>query len=231
MCTKKNYICRSVKYFTLFALPDIRMYSTAMGRGPIANAYYETVMGSFNTNAVSPTANLWIATDRLFTVGNGSSPVAKSNALVILKNGNTTFTGNVTAPAFVTSSDRHFKTNIVALNSISGSALANLSNIRSYYYDYKVAEFPERQFSTEKQIGFIAQELEAIYPELVKTDKKGYKSVDYVKVTPILVEAIKELKAENEALKAESNVSKQDLNLLKAQVEKLNDATFGNAQK
>lgn len=57
-------------------------------------------------------------------------------------------------------------------------------------------------------------------------------------MTLILVEAIKELKAQNEALtvkatKAEASAEKAEANfeLLKAQVEKLNDATFGNVQK
>jgi molybdenum-dependent DNA-binding transcriptional regulator ModE len=45
---------------------------------------------------------------------------------------------------------------------------------------------------------FIAQELEKIYPEMVFTDDKGYKSVDYSRLTPVLVEAIKELNAKNE---------------------------------
>ena len=43
-----------------------------------------------------------------------------------------------------------------------------------------------------RNIGFIAQEVEKIYPELVKTDDEGYKSVAYSAHTPILVGAIKE---------------------------------------
>ncbi|MFQ5583572.1 MAG: hypothetical protein ACE5GL_03965 [Calditrichia bacterium] len=41
--------------------------------------------------------------------------------------------------------------------------------------------------------------IEKIYPEVVITDKDGYKSVDYSRLTPILLEAIKELKAEKDA--------------------------------
>ena len=46
--------------------------------------------------------------------------------------------------------------------------------------------------SEDKQIGFIAQEVEKIYPELVTVGPDGFKQVDYDKFTPILVEAIKE---------------------------------------
>ena len=53
----------------------------------------------------------------------------------------------------------------------------------------------------KKQLGMLAQEVESTLPELVSTDKQGYKSIDYTKLTPILVEAVKELKAENESLR------------------------------
>ncbi len=85
-------------------------------------------------------------------------------------------------------SDIRYKTNIAAIP----NALSDVLKIQGVNYFWKLKEFPEKQFSNEKQIGFIAQDLEKIYPELVLTDKEGYKSVDYPKLTPILVEAIKE---------------------------------------
>ena len=45
------------------------------------------------------------------------------------------------------------------------------------------------------QIGVIAQEVEKVVPELVITDEKGFKSVDYIKLAPILIEAMKEQQA------------------------------------
>ena len=51
------------------------------------------------------------------------------------------------------------------------------------------------------QIGVIAQEVEAVFPEAVSTDEMGYKSVAYGRLVAPLIEAIKELKAENESLK------------------------------
>jgi hypothetical protein len=54
-----------------------------------------------------------------------------------------------------------------------------------------------------QRIGFIAQEMEEILPELVFTNEvDGYKGINYAEVTAVLTEAIKELKAENDALKA-----------------------------
>jgi hypothetical protein len=53
----------------------------------------------------------------------------------------------------------------------------------------------------ERKIGVIAQELEQEYPELVATDDLGMKSVTYANLTAVLIEAVKGLKAENDALK------------------------------
>jgi hypothetical protein len=62
--------------------------ATSMGVGTSATSYAETAVGSYNTNYVSDPFN-WISTDRLFTIGNGQDVNTKSDALVILKNGNT----------------------------------------------------------------------------------------------------------------------------------------------
>jgi Ca2+-binding EF-hand superfamily protein len=62
--------------------------------------------------------------------------------------------------------------------------------------------FPEWNFEDTRQYGLIAQEVEKIFPEMVKTiDAKGYKGVDYMKLIPVLVEAIKEQQKQIEDLK------------------------------
>ena len=163
----------------------------------------------------------------------------------MLKNGNTTLNGNFTvngnicySGTIVSCSDIRYKQNIFPISAVSGSALAGISAINGYYYDFRVNEFPEKKFSNAKQIGFLAQELEKVYPELVATDDKGYKSVDYAKITPILVEAIKELKAENEALKTKNatfevenaNIKADNANI-KADILELKNAVYGTARK
>jgi hypothetical protein len=50
------------------------------------------------------------------------------------------------------------------------------------------------------QIGFVAQEVEQVLPEVVSTDEEGYKFLDYTKLTAVLVEAIKEQNAQIQAL-------------------------------
>ena len=72
--------------------------STAMGVGTTAKSLAETSMG-INTTDYTPTAapGQFEATDRLLVVGNGVDGNNKHDALVMLKNGNTTINGAVTA--------------------------------------------------------------------------------------------------------------------------------------
>ncbi len=70
--------------------------STAMGTRTNAPSAYETVFGRYNTDYTPSSTIDWIATDPLFVVGNGATDVAKSNALTILKNANTTIGGSLT---------------------------------------------------------------------------------------------------------------------------------------
>jgi len=50
------------------------------------------------------------------------------------------------------------------------------------------------------RLGFIAQDLKAIFPELVDEDKDGYMYVDYVGLIPVLVESVKEQQAQIDEL-------------------------------
>jgi hypothetical protein len=63
--------------------------ATSMGDSTVARAYASLSVGRFNDSIIGSSLNTWIATDPLLIVGNGSSDAARSNALVILKNGNT----------------------------------------------------------------------------------------------------------------------------------------------
>ena len=52
-----------------------------------------------------------------------------------------------------------------------------------------------------QDVGVIAQEIEEVLPEIVATRDNGYKAVYYEKLVPLLIEAVKELKAEVDELK------------------------------
>ena len=105
---------------------------------------------------------------------------------------NSTWSGNdLQVEGDVTSvSDIRTKENIETI--VDG--LEIVDSLRGVYYN-KIGD-------TERKVGVIAQEVEAILPEVVKTNEDGMKSVDYGKMVGVLIEAIKELKAEIEDMKA-----------------------------
>jgi hypothetical protein len=62
-----------------------------------------------------------------------------------------------------------------------------------------------RRDDRERQLGVIAQEVEAVFPESVFTDpRSGYKIVDYTGLVAVLIEAVKELTDRLETLEQES---------------------------
>jgi hypothetical protein len=75
--------------------------------------------------------------------------------------------------------------------------LAKVAQLRGVSFEWK-----DKAQDAGTQVGMIAQEVETVLPELVSTDSEGYKSLAYDKMTAVLIEAIKELKAQNDALKA-----------------------------
>jgi len=110
--------------------------------------------------------------------------------------------GLITASTAVTAcSDIRFKKNILPLQ----NSLNNIMKLQGVNYVWKQAEFPDRHFGDGVQVGFIAQELEKVYPQMVFTDDKGYKTVDYSRLTPVLVEGIKEQQNLIDSLKATIN--------------------------
>ncbi|MCP4703469.1 MAG: hypothetical protein GY865_02570 [candidate division Zixibacteria bacterium] len=106
--------------------------------------------------------------------------------------------GDIRCVSLTQTSDIRFKKNISPIN----NALNNIMQIDGVKYDWKNKLSSDRKFSDKRQIGLVAQDVEEIYPELVDTDNQGYKSVSYSKMTAVLLEAIKELKKENDELKS-----------------------------
>ena len=122
--------------------------------------------------------------------------------------------GSVNCTGGTCSSDIRWKKNILPLN----NTLSKIQQLRGVSYYWRTNEFPDRDFNKSKQIGVIAQEVEKVFPELVKTDNEGYKSMDYMSLTAVLLEAMKAQQAQIEQLKEERADLKADVELLKAAV-------------
>jgi len=68
-------------------------------------------------------------------------------------------------------------------------------------------------------IGIVAQEIEKSFPELVRTDDKGYKAVSYEKLSVILLEGMKEQQVQIESTKEENLQLKSELQSLREEIE------------
>lgn len=91
------------------------------------------------------------------------------------------------------SSDATLKENIVLL---SESRKANLSHLKPVEYSFKADSTHQLHY------GFIAQDVEKIYPELVKTSAVGYKTVNYLEMIPLLISKMQDMQREIDELKA-----------------------------
>ena len=95
-----------------------------------------------------------------------------------------------------TTSDISLKTNIRNIE----SSLEKVSQLQGVHYNRIDPE--TKEINPANRIGFIAQQIEPIVPEVVSTRPDGVKTVAYDDITALLVEAIKELKLEIEELKS-----------------------------
>lgn len=133
-----------------------------------------------------------------------------ANTVLITGDGNATFAGTVNQ-----ASDLHLKTNITDLS----DALNNTLALRGVSYTWI-----DENKTQDTQIGVIAQEVEEVYPEFVRTDDEGMKSVNYSQMVAVLIEAVKELNSKIEALESENSELRaqlDEIDTMKAQINTL----------
>jgi hypothetical protein len=117
-------------------------------------------------------------------------------AYINMGTGDFTAAGNVTAY-----SDPKLKENIKPIT----SALSKVQQLNGVHFTWKHG-IPHNEGKEGKEdVGILADEVEAVFPELVsqsiELEGESYKTVAYDKLVPLLIEAIKELKAEVDELK------------------------------
>ena len=110
---------------------------------------------------------------------------------------NLAVTGTITATGDITAyytSDKRLKDNIVPIP----NALDKVASLSGNTFDWN-----DKTDKVGSETGVIAQEVQALgLPDVVTERENGYLAVRYEKLVPLLIEAIKELKAEVEELKA-----------------------------
>lgn len=142
------------------------------------------------------------------TIAGGTALEAANTAggLALAVIGSATFSSSINAAGNITaygSSDMRLKKNVKPIQ----HALAKVEQLRGVMFDWK-AKYVKRQggadgyFMRVHDTGVIAQEVERVMPEIVATREDGTLAVKYEKLTPLLIEAIKELSARVRELEA-----------------------------
>ena len=180
-------------------LSHIRQSGQNPGTG---NLFVQSNSGVFITNSVTPQTK----TSAIFNLNGGvklnyidANGVDGQRLLTTATgvqigrdttDGNLNVTGDIAA--FFTPSDKNLKDNISPIT----KALDKVKSISGNTFDWK-----EESDNEGLDTGVIAQEIESLgLPGIVRTKDDGYKSVQYHKIIPLLIEAIKELSAKVDTL-------------------------------
>jgi hypothetical protein len=159
---------------------DFSVSGNATLSGNILGDRIQNGTTSFDIQTASGNANI--------SVG-GTSNVAVFTTTGVNVTGNISATGDVTAQNVNSLSDMTLKTNINPLTDVE-SVISKLFGVE---YDWKNG--------TGHSYGLLAQDVEKVLPDAVKTSDTGLKSVNYMMIIPFLIESIKKLGSEVAELK------------------------------
>jgi len=96
-------------------------------------------------------------------------------------------------------SDRRLKQNIRSLS----NSLEKISALQPVRFEWRTEEFPDHRFHSGSETGLVGQNVEEVFPHLVSTDTNGLKRVNYgLELQMQMIQAIKELKTQNDELRA-----------------------------
>ena len=117
--------------------------------------------------------------------------VASQNRLYILNHANTGVYISSGDTSWTANSDESLKENI-----------NNLQNVLPIIDNYRCVKYNLISNPEQIKIGFIAQDWQEDFPEIINTDKNNKLGIKYTETIPVLLKAIQELKADNDSLKA-----------------------------
>lgn len=180
----------------------------------------------------------------LFTGDDSPDVVGDADQMVFFRRNNSTdvrviwYAHNANQVHFVSPisqpSDKRLKTDIQPIE----NALARLNRLTPVYFYWDRDAHPDKGFSLRRQIGFIAQDVEKVFPELVSTDNDGYRYMAYSPLTAVLIEAAREQQNKIEALNARNDELERLLEKQEAQLAALDqvfsairDGTIPSANK
>jgi hypothetical protein len=95
--------------------------------------------------------------------------------------------------------------------------LARLAQLQPVTFSWRAAEYAEYHFGPGRRCGLIAQEVEKVFPELVTEDARGFKQVNYSELPYLMLQGIRDLKAENDNLREEMKSQQTQMRALEAE--------------
>ncbi|MBR6370035.1 MAG: tail fiber domain-containing protein [Bacteroidaceae bacterium] len=193
--------------FGLETVVALNIHSLLPGRYYLfVNAYDEWWNGGFDYFDTAPKANDNI----IATFGNGQMEVR-----------------SVFATSYNTMSDTRLYENI---EQVTEGCLDDIMKLNVLRYDINLqnkgtsptlpdssvlntypAASPVRQSNESRHIGLSGQDVQQVYPDIVTENSKGYLSINYIEIIPILVQSIKEMKEETDRLNNELSGMRQAL--------------------
>ena len=258
--------------FDVVTAQSATLGSTSIGiRSAMTSGNFSVIAGNFQMRDISAfsatgvqanvtTTNTFSASGGFFNITNNTTSSLHNTygvyARASASAGNVWagyFIGDVFVSGTIThASDRKFKTNIKALN--SGTVTAKLMDLKPATYLYKNSD--DIKFSEGTQYGFVAQEVEKVFPDLVNdieqpvyegVDEQGnpkivegksikFKSVNYTGLIPVLTTALQEHETslsaytaeleEQKAINAEQNAINEELRATNAELKQKLDQLF-----
>ena len=155
---------------------DMPGLTPGQGTGLTITSSASTFYGTFNAQSIS----------NFNSTAASTSPT--TGAVII--DGGLGVAGDIHAGADVTAysaSDQRLKTNLQPIE----NSLDKVKSLTGYTFNWN--ELAENKPQDQREAGVIAQDVEAVLPEVTTTRDDGYKAVRYEKMVPMLIEAIKEL--------------------------------------
>jgi hypothetical protein len=99
------------------------------------------------------------------------------------------------------------------------AVLDKLVQLQPVSYNWRTQEFPQFHFGTSRVSGLIAQEVEKVFPEMVSIGEDGFKRVNSSELPYLMLQAIRELKAENDNLREQVKADDEQIRHLATRAE------------
>ena len=178
--------------------------------GVFLSSNNSSVSGSQSVGYFMGQTGVTLARDNVFAIMGADLGIGVTNPLSALQ-----INGTNRAESHFDTSDRRWKKNIQALNLESLKVLKEITPVR---YKFKTKDEGGQLDSDHEHIGFIAQDVQAVLPDIVREDAEGYLSLETTKMTVLITDAASRLKTENERLEKQIALTQSEINAARDQI-------------